>query len=370
MKVLLFTLEYPPYYGGVAKYYGNLVKYWPSQEQVIVLDNKNNRLFYNYIFPQWLPAIWKLYRLVNKEKIEHVIVGQILPLGTVVYLVSLFKKISYSVFLHGMDINNAIKIKRKKFITQKILKRAENIICANNFTAKIVIKDINKEFKEKSFVVHPGIAAPSNIDQKKVLEIKNKYDLTNKIILFSLGRLIKRKGFDKVIAALPEIKKSVPNIIYVMAGDGPEKNDLINRAIALDNVIFLGSVSEEEKWLWYYLCDIFIMPAREINGDFEGFGIVYLEANVMAKPTVASTSGGAREAVEDNVSGLLVNPNNLSDIAQAVIKLAQNSELRKVLGEQGKARALNNFHWANQTKKIYLIINKSQKYDINYYSRL
>ncbi|MBU4015184.1 glycosyltransferase family 4 protein [Patescibacteria group bacterium] len=110
---------------------------------------------------------------------------------------------------------------------------------------------------------------------------------------------------------------------------------------------------DESRNAWYKICDIFIMPARNIKGDFEGFGIVYLEANLAGKPVIAGNSGGARDAVENGVNGLLVNPEDINEISNAIIKLAQDENLRKKLGEQGRERSIREFSWEKQAEKIY-----------------
>ncbi|MDP2754816.1 MAG: hypothetical protein Q8P40_10575, partial [Nitrospirota bacterium] len=75
MKVLLFTLEYPPFRGGVANYYGNLVKHYPKKDDIFVLHNNEGNLIKNWLLPKWLPAVWQLWRAVKKENIGHILVG-------------------------------------------------------------------------------------------------------------------------------------------------------------------------------------------------------------------------------------------------------------------------------------------------------
>ncbi|HOZ56340.1 MAG TPA: glycosyltransferase family 4 protein [bacterium] len=358
MNILLFTLEYPPFKGGVANYYGNLVGRWPASDQVLVLHNNEGQLIKKWLPIKWLPAIWQLYIKIKKEKIDHIIVGHILPLGTAVYFVSKITRTPYTVFLHGMDLAYAQKLPRKSKLAYKILAKAENIICVNNYTADLTRKFLKENQYEKIKVVHPGIDPELEIDNQLTEELRFKHNLTNKIVLFSVGRLVKRKGVDNVIKAMPEILKSAPNLYYIIAGDGPDKIYLKELARGINNVIFLGEVADKEKWAWLSLCDIFIMPARNIDGDFEGFGIVYLEANLAGKPVIAGDSGGTKDAVQGAYSGILVDPENISRIAGAVIGLAQDAKLRIKLGEQGRERAINEFNWEKQIDKIYNVIHR------------
>jgi len=357
MKILLFTLEYPPFKGGVAEYYENLVKYWPEPKEIFVLENNNNSLIDNRIWPKWLPALFKLTKEAEEKKIHHVLAGQILPLGTVAYLVSKFKKFEYSIIIHGLDFSLASRGLRKRWLTKIILVGAKNIICANSYTAKLVENFLGS--REKIIVVNPGVESRITHKAQRITQIKKKYNLENKFTLLTVGRLVKRKGVDMVLKSLPKVLEKNPDLIYVIIGNGPEEENIKNIITELKlekNVLIIPDANDEEKNCWYEICDIFIMPARNIGGDFEGFGIVYLEANLAGKPVIAGDSGGIRDAVVYGENGLLVNPENEEEIAEAIIKLARDENLRKKLGEQGRQRTIEKFDWEKQVKKIYNLI--------------
>jgi phosphatidyl-myo-inositol dimannoside synthase len=374
-KFILFTLEYSPFKGGIAQYYQNLAQYWPAGELTVLTDGEplstdpaniiRRSLLNKYLRPRWLNSIFQLsiinYQLKKERGLIHIMVGQILPLGIPTYFLAKIFKFKYSVILHGLDFSLAIATKRKKKITGKILAKAEKIICANNYTANLV-KFFNADLSAKISVVNPGIEPSFVRNPERVRKLKNQYNLNDKIVLFSLGRLVERKGFDKVIAAMPAAISAAPNLIYAIAGTGPEENNLKNLVATLpeeikNKIIFLGSISDTDRWAWLELCDIFIMPARNIDGDFEGFGTVYLEVNLAGKPVIAGDSGGVRDAVINNINGLLINPEKPEEIAQAIIKLSADSELRQALGSQGKRRAVENFNAKKQVEKIYSFLS-------------
>ena len=352
MKTLLFTIEYPPFKGGVANYYGNLVKYWPEQDNIKVLDNNSGALLCNKIWPRWLPAFWRFVKLNKQEKFDHIIVGQLLPLGIILYIYSIFNKISYSVIIHGMDINYALLKTRKKIISFKILKKAKYIFCANSYTAGLVKNFIGQENHGKVKVVNPGIEIDMDFNKYQNKEILKKYNLQDKIVLFTISRLVKRKGQDKTIEALKKIYMVNSDIHYFIAGKGEDEEYLKEVAGICPNIHFLGSLSDDEKWQWLKSSDIFIMPARDIKGDFEGFGIVYLEAALASLPVIGGNAGGVGDAILDGKTGLLVDPRNVDDIAGAILKLAQDEKLRKKMGAQGRERAIKDFEWSRQIKKI------------------
>lgn len=359
MKTLLFTLEYPPFNGGVANYYGNLVKYWPKTDDISVLNNNHGRLIYNKLpLLKWLPAFFSLRKKIKQEKINYILAGQILPLGTVAFIFSRFSKIEYSVFLHGLDLTNALKQPRKKWLSEKILRNANKIICLNSHTVKMA-RQAFPDLEKKIIMINPGAENPAAHNPQLATQLKKKYNLENKIILLSVGRLIKRKGFDMVMETMPKMLKRAPNLIYVILGEGEENRNwkLKIKNFGLEKYIkIINQASDLERDNWYDLSDVFIMPARNIAGDFEGFGLVYLEANLAGKPVIAGKSGGVGDAVIDGLNGLLVDPEDTGQIASAVIKLTQNPALRQRLGEQGRERALKEFNWEKQIDKIYKAI--------------
>ena len=359
MKTLLFTIEYPPFKGGVSNYYGNLIKYWPEKDNIKVLNNNSGALLCNKIWPKWLPAFWQFVKLNKQEKFDHIIVGHLLPLGIILYIYSIFNKVSYSVIIHGMDINYALRKNRKRIISLKILKKAKHIFCPNSYTAGLVKDFIGQENHGKVKVINPGIDININFNKYQNEEILKKYNLQDKIVLFTISRLVKRKGQDKVIEALKKIYMVNSDIHYFIAGKGENEAYLKEIAGICPNIHFLGSLSDDEKWQWLKSSDIFIMPARDIEGDFEGFGIVYLEAALASLPVIGGNSGGVKDAIIDGETGLLVDSQSVDDIAGAILKLAQDTKLRKRMGVQGRERAVRDFEWSKQIKKIYNQIKNS-----------
>ncbi|MEA3450087.1 MAG: glycosyltransferase family 4 protein [Patescibacteria group bacterium] len=351
MKILFFTLEYPPFKGGIANYYYNLVKHAPKEHEVSVLHNNDKEL----IGPRplkWLRAFKALKKEIKKKK-PHVVVGHILPLGTVVYLLSFFYNFKYSLVLHGMDIEYAKQRMCKAFLAKKILKKASVIICNSHYVAGITEEFLGEKYKNKIKTLNPGVPRLPIGDFQLTNKINN-----NKLILLTLGRLVKRKGVDMVIKAMPEIVKEVPRLEYYIAGVGPDEEYLKKEKEKLpeniqEKIHFLGEVSEDEKWQYLRKCDIFIMPNREIAGDCEGFGIVFLEANLAGKPVIGGKSGGTADAILDHETGILVDGESADEILDAVILFARDIVQRIEVGDKGMKRALSCFRWQDKAKEFY-----------------
>lgn len=365
-KTLLFTIDFPPSFGGVANYYENICGHLPADKifvlapKISLVDHADYKIYRENlitslpIWPKWIFSFWYLYKVIKKEQIKNVLVGQVLPLGTVTLILSKILKFDYFVFTHGMDILLAQKTKKRKFLLKKILSNAKGVITNSEFNKKELV---SLEIEDNKInIVYPCINPEIKVNEKIKSEIINKYKLAGKKILLSVGRKVERKGFDMVIKVMDKIVKEEKNCVYIIAGGhgnySRKLKQLIFDSSANKNIIFLEDISKEEKEALYNLCDIFIMPCRQIGEDVEGFGIVFLEANLFGKPTIAGNSGGAVEAVIDNKTGLVVNSESEKEIANAVLKLLKDTELAKKLGEQGKERVLKEFIWENQVKKL------------------
>ncbi len=354
MKTLLLTLEFPPFKGGVANYYANLVKYWPWEEKIEVINNNQGALLKKGVFA-WRGVIGKILRRQKNAGFDYLLAGHILPLGTAAYLASRIKPFKYGIILHGLDFSNSIAYFRKRFLTRLILGGADKIICANSRVAQLVI-NFNPSWEFKVRVVNPGIEPLALLsNSQKVQKLRDSFRLEDSFTLLTIGRLTLRKGVDAVINSFSDIEVQQLRPKYFIIGSGEQEKylrDLAKSSPLSDRIMFLGELSEVDKWNWLQACDAFIMPAREIGGDFEGFGIVYLEANLAGKPVIAGNSGGVKDAVKHLVSGLLVNPNNPSEIKEAIIKLAKDKDLRQELGARGRSRAQTEFNWDAQAKKL------------------
>jgi len=376
-KTLLATIDFPPMFGGVANYWANLNKHLPADELVVLapeyddshsFDIKQNYLIYRkilisknkWLWPKWLPLFYYLFRLIKMEKIKKVIVAQLLPVGTAALILKYFLKFDYLVSVHGMDVKISKKGSRKYKIMLKVLQKAKKIIANSNYTKAEVIKlGIPSE---KISVIYPCPNVKNeNIDRDFKQDFIKKYDLTNKKILLTVGRLVERKGHDRVIQALPEIARQFPNTIYLIVGEGENLENLKQlsaRHNLKQNILFLENVCDDELRVLYDLTDVFIMTSRELtSGDVEGFGIVYLEANNFKKPVIAGKTGGAVEAVEHGINGLLVDSNKFNEISKAVIKLFGSQEYADNLGERGYQRNKNRFCWPVQAEKLEKLLN-------------
>jgi phosphatidylinositol alpha-1,6-mannosyltransferase len=152
------------------------------------------------------------------------------------------------------------------------------------------------------------------------------------------------KGHDVLVRALALVRAQVPDVRWVVIGDGslrPGIEALARSYGVSDSIRFLGSVSDEQRNSWLRRTHLLAMPSRLPAGGFagEGFGIVYLEAGAYGKPVIAGNVGGALDAIRDGVTGLLVDPLDELAVAQAISALLLDPELAGRLGAAGRLRA-------------------------------
>ena len=194
----------------------------------------------------------------------------------------------------------------------------------------------------------PDLFAPS----AKSSKLLGRYGLEGKIVMMTCGRLAGReraKGFDEIIELLPEIEKEIPNIAYLIVGEGDDRARLEMKARNLQvisRVVFTGFVSEAEKREHYCLADVYVMASQG-----EGFGIVYLEAMACGIPTVGSKIDGSREALRDGVLGILVDPNDPADVKSGIFE-ALSRPARCV------PEGLDYFCFGNYKKRLHEIIDR------------
>ncbi len=177
-----------------------------------------------------------------------------------------------------------------------------------------------------------------------------RYGLEGRRVLLTIGRLVERKGVDRVLEALPALAADHPDLAYLVAGSGPHEPALRRRVRELGlegRVVFAGAVPEEELPRLYNLASVFVMVSRYIRSKatIEGFGLVYLEAGASALPVVAGGSGGVVDVVRDGENGLLVDPESPADVAGALRFLLGHPEEARRMGARGRELALRPANW-------------------------
>lgn len=186
--------------------------------------------------------------------------------------------------------------------------------------------------------------------------LRQRLGLADRSLLLTVGRLVRRKGIDTVLRALPTVIQTCPDVAYVIAGTGPDRARLERIATCLgvrERVRFVGDIDHNRLPLYYSAADLFVMPARQDPPDVEGFGLVFLEANACGTPVVGTCSGGIPDAVQDGETGLLIPPDAPDALAEATLYVLTTSGVAETLGRQGRRRAVQEASWDHIADHLY-----------------
>ena len=357
-RILICANSYPPQVGGLATYTSQLALHLAkSNFNVTVLASmspahKSVDLESPYEIVRYSSKI-DLYKncLIEMPRTDLIFIVQRGNYLTLAYHINKVLRRPYVVALHGHEVQS----KKRKHIIKK-MNYASALIPGSAYAAN--------HFKELG--VDPALITVINHGTAPVMknnvDIRTKYKLDGKQIILTVARLIKHKGQDHLIKSLPKILEKIPNAHYLLVGDGPDKDyleDMVFNQLGLgEHVTFAGAISDENVAACYYECDIFAMISRQYKNNVEGFGIAFLEAGYAGKAVVGGDSGGIPDAVEHNKTGILVDPNDLDEIAIAIIDLLRNENKRTEYGENGKNRVLKGFTWEKVAQTYANLFNK------------
>ena len=274
---------------------------------------------------------------------ESIWVNHILPVGTTAYLSKFVTRKPYVVFLHGMDFDLARRNTWKRFLTRRILKGAKRVVTNSYALAREVQAFVRIQ---EPIVVHPSVADVFVRASHATPLVSNQSTIT----LLTVSRLVERKGHIKVLEAI----RDIPNVQYIIVGDGPYYGKIFYRIKDLQletRVRIIRSASDEELPRIYQSADIFVMPTEKREFDREGFGIVYLEAQLFGLPVIASDHPGIDEAIVDKVTGFLIEEDQLT-LRKAIIRLVNDRKLRERMGSFGRDYVLAGFTREKQFSKL------------------
>lgn len=306
-------------------------------------DRTIDRLFLLFLrrpFSFLLRSLPELFRIMESKETDYLICGHftLIPIGLFLRRVM---GIPVGTIIHGKELlfRGMLKSIKRKF-GKFLISKSDLLFMSNSF--------VKEKLLEMGFQEDRVVMIPFGVNLGNGLVTSKKQRKNNKKNILTVGRLVERKGHDVVIKALPLVLEKFPNVRYIIVGKGPMERglkELVRSMVLNHSVEFCGEVKNIDDY--YQNCDVFVMPSRfiEKKGDVEGFGLVFLEANFFGKPVIAGRSGGISDAVIDGVTGLLVNPEDSTEIANAIIKLLENHELARKLGEQGRKRVLEEFTW-------------------------
>jgi phosphatidylinositol alpha-1,6-mannosyltransferase len=301
----------------------------------------------------------KAAQLALRHRFSAVIAGRVLPEGLIAWVIARLRGSRFLVYAHGEELTGWGR-GRKFQALRFVFRHADAVLANSDFTCDTLIGLIG---------VDPGRIALiyPTVDENRFKPDLGSEDLRTSLglsgaqkLILSVGRLQRRKGFDHTIRALALLRQRGMDVHYAVIGIGDDANYLRNLADTLDvgdRVHLLGHVAYEDLPRWYCACDVFAMPNRDIGGDTEGFGLVYLEAAAAGKPAIAGHAGGTGSAVIDGVTGLRIDGEQVEDIALALARVLSDPVEAARMGCNGRERVLENFTHQRRVDQIRGLIS-------------
>ena len=293
--------------------------------------------------------IWIRLRLVaatlavaRRERVSAVCIGELLASGWMLGILRWLLGVRLLVYVHGEEITTEDGYdKGARRRCQALL--ADRIIVVSRFTQNAIRSLLGPSADAKLSLIGNGVDTRRFRCGERQPGLLDQYSLRGRFVFVSVCRLLEKKGIDNAIRAFADLDALDQGCTYLIVGMGPFQQELREIAAATsakDRIIFTGEVTDDDLVDHYRLGDVFVMPNRELaNGDTEGFGLVFLEANSCGLPVIAGRDGGSTAAVCHGQNGLVVNGQSVAEIAAAMATLRSDTLLRAKLCKGGRAIA-------------------------------
>ncbi len=286
----------------------------------------------------------RLSSILVRERPRAVCIGELQASRWMVHLLRFVPGLRTLVYVHGEEITTEDPQDRQHARRRRALLASDGVIVVSRFTQSIVANLLGKQAASRIILIENGVDTAHFQPAPKCARLVSLYQLEGSFVFVSVCRLLEKKGIDHALRAFAELLPSQPECRYLVVGTGPYDDTLraLTRELGISHaVVFTGQVADSDLADHYRLGDVFVMPNREMpNGDTEGFGLVFLEANSCGLPVIAGRDGGSSDAVKHRENGLVVNGHSVPEILAAMTLLRKDDVERARLRQRGLAVAL------------------------------
>ncbi|MDA8291213.1 MAG: glycosyltransferase family 4 protein [Actinomycetota bacterium] len=366
MTHLLVTNDFPPKVGGIQSYLWELWRRLPPDDfAVLTIDHPDARSFDRAAgfrierveVPMLLPTRSLRARIASLAReigATLVVLDPALPVG----LVGPELGIAYAVVLHGAEVAVPARLPVTRALLARVVGRASLLVAAGGYSLSEAARSTGGRLPP-SVVVPPGV----DVERFRPLAPEGRAEARRRLglpevgrLVVSVSRLVPRKGMDVLVEASAELARGRGDLCVAIGGAGRDRSRLERMAARLGAPVrFLGRVPDEDLPALDAAADLWVMLCRNrwLGLEQEGFGIVFLEAAAAGVPQVAGRSGGAEEAVEHGVTGIVVDrPGDLTAATTALAALLDDEELRSRLGAAARLRAVEQFEYGRLARRL------------------
>jgi phosphatidylinositol alpha-1,6-mannosyltransferase len=371
-RTLLVTNDYPPRVGGIQRTLEALVGQLPADRVAVFCPGQEEAAGFDAearyrVLRQREAFLWptpdvgrRLEAAVRETGAEVVLFGATYPLALLGPRLAR-AGIPYLAAAHGFEYWLSIAPGSHAAMRYATSRATRVPVMCSAFIARTVRTAVPRHVPVS--VLYPGADVEVFRPDLATDDLRDRHGLGARPLVVCVSRLVARKGQDVLIGGMGRIRRTVPDATLVIVGGGPDEQRL--RGLAADapdgSVVFTGQVSEADLPRYYALGDVFAMPCRtRLAGmEVEGWGNVFIEAAACAKPVVVGDSGGAREALVDGETGILVEGRDAEQVADAVSGLLADPGRARAMGEAGRARVLRAHTWPSIARTLELWLQEA-----------
>lgn len=354
-RVLVLAPDFPPAFGGIQLLVHRVVSYWQDLQALILTTAEGSEgadpglaasvRRVNTSYTRSRPgkvALLSARAITEARRFRpQVVLSSHIVMSPAAWAIARLTGAPYIQYLHGREVTSRPRL------ADFALRHSAAAIAVSDYTASLVASGLGRTRMHR---IPPGVDAPG----------PRRQDQSPQPVILTVSRMSEpSKGHDVMLRALPLVRARLPQVQWVVIGDGPLRPRYERMALAFgvsDQVRFVGALQDDKRDAWFDAAHLFAMPSRlSSTGGGEGFGIVYLEAAAHSLPVVAGNVGGALEAVIDGVTGLLVDPTDHLAVAEAITDLLLDRERAQALGRAGAGR-VPDFSWPAVSKRVEQIV--------------
>lgn len=369
MKVLLVTNDFPPRVGGIQVYLWNIYRRLAEQGvevRVLAPSHPGDAAFDatagmevvrssgRVMWPT--PALRRRVHELSRD-VDAIAFGAVLPMN----LIATRLDRPVVAHTHGFEVAWA----RLPVLTQalrRIGRAASVVTVVSEYTRAFIERALGPDIRTHLLRTgvdlerfHPGVDGD---------EIKKRSGLDGRPVIACVSRLVPRKGQDRLIEAMPQIRRVVPDAAVLIVGGGPYRARLERMAAERelgDAVVFAGEIPEADLASAYAAGDVFAMPCRSRYSELEveGLGLVYLEAQACGRPAITGDSGGAPEAVIPGRTGLVVPGSDVAALVEACARMLADTDAATRMGAEGRAFVEREHRWDDVVARFRAMLNEA-----------
>jgi glycosyltransferase involved in cell wall biosynthesis len=350
LRVLFITRKFPPSIGGMERLSYQLVKHLSAYADVYVIAWGYGRYFLPLFF---LYAL--IQGVIRARNVDVLHAGDAL-VAPVVWILGCLYRLPTVVNVHGLDIT--FNFPGYQALILRLLRRFNRIVCNSRATYEKAL--VSGLLPNRCRIIYPGVdipkVIPSRVEARAFIESCVGKSLEDHQVWLTVGRLVPRKGITWFCEQVLPRLHGTARFVYLIVGDGPEAPRLrtvIDKLGLTRHVYWLGRVNDTDLSQLYAGADLFIMPNIPQSHDYEGFGLVAIEAAAHHLPVIAARLDGIQDAVVEGKSGYFLPSKDADAWAAFLQRCLAEPQILEPLRLQAQITVMERFRW-DKIVKSYL----------------